>query len=153
MQRRFKRTWILVADACRARIFSHHQKEGYRVVKELDHPESRAHVSALVADTNGRKSMGVPGGGYGHPGVAPDTDAKEVEHEKFARLVAEALERGHFDSAFEDLVLVAPPHFLGLVKSALADPVARKVVETLSKDISQLADHQVIERLHARHAA
>ena len=153
MTKRFVRTWILVADASRARIFSHDKKSGYRMVQAFTHPESRVKRMDLMADDRGRKSMGVAGGGYGHPAAEPDTDPKEVEHEKFARELGGELERGLNEHLFEELVVVAPPHFLGLVKGSMPEQVQKRLVDTLSKDFAQLDGEELIARLGEMKAA
>src|SRR5579884_4315224 len=94
--------YVLVADASRARLFHERTHGAYELVATFDHADSRARVRDLMADATGRKPVGPSVGahyggrsvslGSGRPGVAPDTDAKEVEAEKFARELADVLE-------------------------------------------------------------
>ncbi|MCB9666359.1 MAG: host attachment protein, partial [Alphaproteobacteria bacterium] len=50
---------------------------------------------------------------------------------------------------FRDLVLVAPPHFLGDLRGALSGVVAGKVNATVAKELTDVPDHALSERLRA----
>ncbi len=155
-----KTTWCLVCDASRAHLFrTTPAGRPYELIASFDHPESRARVANLVADTNGRKPVGGsrgvgvagsrPGGFHGKPGVEADTDPKDVEAQKFARDLAAALERGLDAHAYEALVLVAPPRFLGLVKATVSAQVAKRVQGTIDKDLAAMAPREIERRVRA----
>lgn len=158
MGTRAKARWIVVCDASRARVFEQHERTGpYALVLDIEHRESRAHVRDLVTDATGRKPVGVPLGssyggrsislGHGRIGAAPHSDPKEVEAEKFARQLGAILEGGLYERAYEELVLVAPPAFLGLLQSVLPDDVARHVEARLGKDLTKSAAHELPARI------
>ena len=152
-----RNTWILVCDASRARLFREvSKKKGLELLQEMDHAESRAHVRDLTSDANGRKPVGpVPArsgnghGAYGRPGAEPDTDPKEVEAQKFARELAAVLERGLLDHAYERLVVVAPPHFLGTLRRTVTHQVEKKLEVTIDKDLTGIPLRDLTERLDA----
>ncbi len=161
-------TWILICDASRARLFREEPKGlGYTLLDEFSHVESRAHVRDLMADAQGRKPNGYPGGvgqgsfpggttggNYlGRPGAAPDTDPKEVEAQKFARELADRLEKSLNEHEFDALVLIAPPHFLGLVKSTVSGQVGKRIVGTVDKDYTWLEPRDLEARLRELRAA
>jgi protein required for attachment to host cells len=157
-----KKTWILVCDASRAHLFEEAKPGGrWSPVAAFEHPESRARVTDLVADVQGRKPVGgpragihtPPGGFHGRPGAEPDTDPREAEAMKFARELAAVLDKGLDDHAYDALVLAAPPHFLGLLKETLGDQVGKHVVETLDKDLATLEPREIEARLRAARAA
>jgi protein required for attachment to host cells len=140
--------WILIADASRARIFRDDRPtKPFTLVDSLEHPESRARVRDLMSDAMGRKPAGMSRGGpdtlaaagssSARPGAAPDTDAKAVEAQKFARIVAEHLEKGLDQRAYDSLVVVAPPHFLGVLKQCLHHEVGKHVELYINKDLTQ----------------
>jgi len=87
-----KRSWLLVADSSRARIFSYTEKDGdWDLEQELDHPAGRAHTSDLVTDQQGQgRQSGT--GGYA-PAKSNEVDAHAQEEVKFARQLAERLTR------------------------------------------------------------
>jgi protein required for attachment to host cells len=151
-------TWILVCDASHARLLQEKPRGGkLSLIGTYEHAESRAHVRDLTADAQGRKPVGpVPaarvtgqGGGYGRPGVEPETDAKEVEAQKFARELAEVLEKGRNDHAYEQVVIAAPPHFLGTLRGAMSSQVAKHIEATLDKDLTGLELPELMKRFHS----
>lgn len=152
-------TWILVSDASRARLLrAGPQQDGLVQLDAFEHPDSRAHVRDLVSDAQGRKPVGpVPaspahgptGVAHGRPGAEPDTDPKEVEAQKFARELAEVLEKGLVDRAYDRLFLIAAPHFLGLLRRAVSTQVEKQIAVTLDKDLTRADLGELAERLEA----
>jgi len=161
-----KPNWILICDASRGHLYREEpDHKGFTYLESFEHSESRARTRDLMADANGRKPNGNPGGnsggnytgvggGYmGRPGAAPDTDAKAVEHMKFARELAERLEKGLNEHEYEGLVLIAPPGFLGMLKGELGTQVAKHLIDTIDKDLSWLDGPRREERLRELRAA
>ena len=66
--------------------------------------------------------------GYAKHGIEPRTSPKEQEAIDFARMIAEIVDRARAASQVERVLLVAPPEFLGHLRSALPAN-ARKIVE------------------------
>jgi len=73
-----------------------------------------------------------------------------VEVKKFARQLAKALEDGLSKSAYERLILVAPPGFLGVLRSELSDRVRGRIAALVDKDYLHLDQRQARERLEAQ---
>jgi protein required for attachment to host cells len=138
-------TWILVANASSARLFHDpgHGKE-WKLLSEREHPESRAQVHELVEDDRGRAQNSSHPGGVA---LEPRTDPKEVEAKRFAHELGRMLEKGADDHEYERLMIVAPPHFLGLLRAELADKVARRVTSSVDKDYHELTGRELSERL------
>ena len=125
-------TYIVVADASRARLFT---RDGERLVEQedLQHPEGRLHEGDLVTDR----------GADVHESTATTArsthetaKAKKHETEMFARRVADLLYQKRVENRLETLILVAPPHFLGLLRGKLDNSTNRLVSHTLSKDFA-----------------
>lgn len=110
-------TWILVADAGKARIFcSKNLRVGeLELVKEFSHPESRKKATDLVADRQGRYKANGCGGAY-----VPKNDPKIVAADHFALLLAKELLAGEGHNQYKSLVIVAPAHFYSLVHKHLS---------------------------------
>ncbi|WP_437630463.1 host attachment protein [Sorangium sp. So ce854] len=157
-----RKTWILVSDASRAQLYREEPAgKGFTLLESYTHDESRARVRDLMADAHGRKPNGTPGGNglvpgagggtgstyLGRPGAAPDTDPKEVEAQKFARELAEVLEKGLNEHAYDALVLIAPPQFLGLLRGTVSKQVSNHVESSVDKDLSWLDGPRLTERL------
>jgi protein required for attachment to host cells len=139
-------TWVLVCDASRARLFAVEGKgRPWKLLRELEHPASRAHGLEITTDKAGRASVG-PGIGSAR---APATPPKEVEAEHFAQTLADMVEKGCAEDAFGRLVLVAPPHFLGLVRKSLSSQATKRIAGTLDKDLTLVEARHLPERLEA----
>jgi len=138
------RTWIVLADAATARIYEPRaDRRGWRLVAERTHPESRAKESELRTDKPGRVKQSA---GY-RVAMEPSTPRKEVEAEKFAREIAKTLDEALLAKAYDRVVLVAAPAFLGLLREILPDRVQRHVADVVEKDYLHLDSREVHERL------
>lgn len=126
--------YILVADAARARIIgSDDAFEEAEEIEDFVHPSGRARARDLVTDQN-TTSTSIPTGPRSQ--IEP-SDPQEVETRRFAQMLAERLHRARAAGAFQSLVLVAPPKFLGLLREELDAPTARLVVGSVDKDLTR----------------
>jgi len=138
--------WVLVTNASRARLFAAdatRKDKEWKLVSHHEHPESRAAGHDLLADRPGTARQS----GMGGSGLSPHTDPKEVEAKKFAHELSKLLSKAFDEHAYEKLVLVAPPHFLGLLRSELEDKVAKRVSSSLGKDYHELSAKELAERI------
>ena len=75
----------------------------------------------------------------------------EGPHERvvatFARELANRLQQGRVRNEYQRLVLVAPPRFLGLLRSSLDAPTAQLVVGSLHKDLAAKKEAELVEHL------
>lgn len=140
------RTWMLVSDAAKGRLYEGAGR-GIRELAGFVHPACACKVAALRSDAAGRRG----GGGYDRPGLTDATDPREIEAARFARQYARMLREGLDRQAFEDLVLVAPPHFLGMLRKALDPRVARRVTAAVPHDYVALAPRELGRRLGFPH--
>ena len=124
-------TWILVANAARARLFENTGiGKGLNLLSEFDHPQSRLKSADLVTDRAGfMQSTGNGQGAY-----QPSTDPKQNEATHFAHEIAQNLEHGRGQNKYERLILVAGAPFLGKLKSHLSHQTLALTSDTLEKD-------------------
>jgi len=124
-------TWIMVANASHAKLFRNDgPRKGLQLIKELLHPESREKASELVSDRIGNFAGS---GSYAQP-----TEPKEHEAERFASEIANELENGRVNNAYERLIVVTSAHFMGLLNNRLTQQVRKKVSESINKDYTSL---------------
>ena len=148
------RTWFVVGDSARARIFVQETSVGSapvdrtihgRVLETLEHPEARGTVRDSVTDRAGRvRQIGSPGK---VAALAAPTDPKDVVATAFARVLAKRIEKGRVDHEFDRVVLVAPPRFLGILGKVLGTETEKCVVDRIDKDLTPLSDDEVRARL------
>jgi protein required for attachment to host cells len=139
-----RRTWVLVGDGSRARLFHVGPGRDWELIRELEHPQTRAKARDLVTDRQGRVKQS----------ASPMRSAMQltkplhaIEAEHFAHSVAKVLVSGLADNGYDQLVLVAPPHFLGLLRATIPSNVAKRVEQTLDKDYTALKPDELAERI------
>ena len=138
-------TWILIGDSSRARLFSRNGVKGpWKLVRSLEHPESRLPDSELAGRQRGRQQQS---GGIGRPAMEPVTMPKEVEREAFAAELGHLLDHEYDVNSYSDLVLIAPPHFLGLLRKTLGGKLRKRVIAELDKDYTLLPVHELQPRV------
>jgi len=136
-------TWILVSDAGSARVFAATKwREPWRVVQEIDNPDGRAREAELVSDHPGRQS-----GAAASPSMKAPASAKTREAERFAARLARLVERGYDDHAFDRLVLVAPPRFLGRLRQKIRASVQASIAAQIRHDYTHAGAAEVEERV------
>ena len=142
--------WILVSDASRAKLFSAELREdAWSLVNDFEHPEGREpsrEISPTSPPGRSQKSKG-PGPGGRRTALEPRTWPKEAEAERFAHKLGTYLEEAIANRQFDYLVLVAPPHFLGILKGSLGRQAAKHLRATVDKDLSTLDAAELRERL------
>lgn len=141
-----KTSWIVVAESARARILAVSGTGGKLAeVAGLTHPESRLHDTDLSSDVPGRS---FDSHGQGRHGMEQATDPHEREAQAFAVEVARHIDSGVQAGSFDSLVLIAPPKFLGQLRSQMSKSARNIVVGELDKNLVE-ADNKVLER-HVR---
>jgi len=157
---RSQTTWIAAADASRARIFQSRSDEPLRELEDLMQPQSRRDDHERHADAKGHYgSAGIGGSGSpGHHGTIhgaghsaePRTSPDDKLETQFARYLAQRLEGARLEGAYEHLILIAAPRFLGRVRAQLSPQVAKRLAHTIAKDLSKLSVTDIESRLQAQ---
>lgn len=141
-------TWALLADSSRGLLYSNPGKgKSWSLVKEYAHPASRVSEGGLTTDKAGR--MHASGANGARSAMQSPTSPKEVEAEHFAHELAEALHAGHGQQSYKRIVLVAPPHFLGLLRKTLNATVSKLIGASADKDYMHLSEKDIHMHLDA----
>lgn len=131
-----KLAWVLVADNTRARIFSADTASSpLNEIESLTHTEGRLHDREMTSDLPGKIKS--DSGAGGHAFEQP-TDPKKHEADNFANQVAHYLEMARNTHKFENLLIIAEPSFLGLLRSHLSEHVKKQISFELDKNIATL---------------
>jgi protein required for attachment to host cells len=139
-------TWIVAADASRARILQVADRERLVEIEDLVNPEGRLHNREINTDAKGRFAGPDRPGGH-----SSDDEERTVEHYNglFAKRVAEYLDKARNDQRYERLVLVAAPKMLGHLRHELDKEVEKLVLDEVPKDLSWFNARE-IERYFAK---
>ena len=136
-------TWIVVADACRARFFTADKPGGPLLeIETLSNPQARLHEADLVSDKNGRGSNRV---GSSH-GFGTANSAKDETANRFASEVCAHLEQGRLRKAFGKLYVFGAPAFLGMMRKHQSAGVRNLITGEIAKDVTT----QTPERIRAQ---
>lgn len=140
-----RRKWIIVADRAGARLFRFDDRErALEQLRDIDHDDGRLRNREIDADRQGIANQSQ---GTGQGAMAREHDATEQLAVRFAGELAELLREGRVENAYDELVLVAPPAFLGALREALDGPTRDRVVASLDKDLAQVPEHELRARL------
>lgn len=141
------KNWLVVANASRARVLEESDRAGVYVhLTDLVHPQSRQKGTDLADDRPGH----VPGTsayGTGSTAFDPRTNAREREHDRFAREVATAVNHGIAARSCVGLVLVASNPFLGHLKEHLSEQAKKAILRSVAADYTALNERELAQRL------
>jgi protein required for attachment to host cells len=136
-------TRVIVANNARARIFVSHDVLNHLVEEEgFVHEEAHLSNRDLVSDAAGKSRDP-------HGSFDSETSPTEHEAENFAVLLARRLKEMHNERHFDQLILIAPPAFLGLLRKHLHKPLDKLVERTVHKDLSTAAIDDIIDYIRA----
>ena len=124
-------TWIIAADSSRARVLQVAGRERLVEVEDMVNPGGRMDDRELTTDAHPR-FRGTSGPGSDRQ----ETSAQEHETELFAKRLGDYLDKARTDHRYDELVVVAPPKFLGLLRKKLGKEVEKLVVDEVPKDLS-----------------
>lgn len=140
-----KYTWILVADASRARVL---ERAGHETILkavegfDLDHPISK--TSAVARDSLPRTFDSV---GDGRHAIAPKTDPHRAEKRSFAIELADRLHAEAAKGSFDELIIIAPPQMIGDLRSVLTDAVRSRLSRELVLDLTHESNLEIARRI------
>ena len=127
------RTWIVVADGSRARCFTMKADRSLVEFESLVSPEHRLHEADLTSDRAGRT---FDSRGSGRHAMEPRHTAINQEVLSFSNRLADRIEQSRIAGEIDRLVLVAPPKFLGQLRSSLSNASAKLVVLSIDKEMA-----------------
>jgi len=125
--------WVLVANQAEAQIYSTDRIPGNLVlVGTLVHEEGAAHARDLTSDAPGRA---YDRAGPARHSMEPEIGVKEEERRKFVKEIVGRLQAAHLHRKFDQLVLLAAPAVLGVIRKTLNGDLARTVIKEIPKGV------------------
>lgn len=148
-----KRVCVLVADGGAARILlarGNNGSFGFTEVARLERPSAHQPARALTSDRTGRVFDSGSRVGHGpktrtRHGAQSDYDPHAVEVERFAKRLARWLDAERRRNGIEELVLIAEPRFLGVLRPRLSVPTHKLIKREIARDLVR-ADDRLIRR-------
>lgn len=147
-------TWIVTANASRARFFSRENAaDRLDEVDDLVNEATRLRTVDTETDDLGQRSAGKSRHGSGAAsqpsGYEPHQTPAEHQTELFARSVAAHLSKGLQAGRFGSLYLAASPEFLGVLRKQLDPKVTAIVGKEINKDYTQSNARQLQDQIAA----
>jgi protein required for attachment to host cells len=125
-----RKTWVVVADRSRARLFSVATPKGpLEELEDLVHPEARSHEGDLTSDRPGRSND--------QHVLGAENSARDQQAHEFAREIVVRLESGRVEHQMEQLIVVAAPDVLGMLRKTMSGSLAKLVVLEIDKNVTQ----------------
>lgn len=151
-------TWIVSANASRARFFSQAStSEPLQEIEDMVNAGARLRTSESESDklspvASGRSSQ--HNGAANGPGSAYEPHQMPADHqtELFARNVAAFLLQAQQQGRFRQLCLVASPEFLGVLRKLLDPKLASAASIEINKDYTHFSADQLREQIRAHQA-
>ena len=149
-------TWIVVANAGRARFFQQKKPDRLIEVNDMVNPKARLRNSELehsqidpLSASKSRHSTAAPTQPSGYePNQLPDEHQTELLARDVADFLLTALQQGQY----RHLMLSASPKFLGILRQVLDEQVKATITLEINQDYTQLSMLELPEKL-AAHAA
>ena len=144
------KNWTVVVNRTKAKIFVdqvgpvNRPVKGLKLIEELKNPLGRERNKALQ---NSKPSMGRSPTSVGPHSMTGEKNPHEDAAVEFAKKVCLHLEKNQYNKNFEGLVLVAEPHFMGLLKKKMKKKLRDSVVQWVNKDLSKTPMKEILSHL------
>jgi len=126
--------WVLVGDGRRALFFSNH---GDATLLDLRVIETRIDENPATRE----QGSDAPGRAFASRGgvrsAVDNADWHEIEEERFARAMADRINKAAESGEMTEIVIVAPPRTLGEIRKDLSVKARGRVVGELDKDLTR----------------
>lgn len=138
-------TCVVVAESSRARVFEMmNPRTPMKELADMVHPESRIHEQKLTSDRPGRT---FDRHGQGHHAMEQEVGARTQEVIVFAGQVAAYLQSECGKDAYEKIILIAAPEFLGYLRKKLDAETKGRVVQEINKNLVQHNETEIRKHL------
>lgn len=125
--------WILVANQAEAQIYSATRLPGsLTLVQTLNHKAGSARARDLTSDAPGRVHDRQ---GAARHSMEPDTGVKEELRRRFVKELVDKLQAARLKAQYDQLVLLAAPAVLGVIRKTMSADLERVVIREIPKDV------------------
>lgn len=140
----YKNTWIVVANASKARIFQAISNETLEEHDTLLNPEARIKGTNLTSDRPGRAFDST---GAGRHALETAHGGGDEPTEEFSRQVNEHLYDLDNKGVVNQIYLFASPEFLGILRKHVPQHLQPKISGTVDKDLTRLPPNEIRDYL------
>lgn len=141
------KTWILVADGARARIFLN-DGPGKGIRELAGHTSAKALKPSREIDAD-RPGRVFDSAGVGRHAMEPPTDPQRHAKHEFAAMLAQKLKAALDAHEYDRLIVVAAPLTLGDLRKQLDKTVLDRIHGEIPKDLTRAPDGEIAKRLES----
>ena len=124
---------IVVADQAEAIFYDTPSLQAQpKEVAHISDPLAHQHDRDFSSDRPGRSYESV--GGQRHA-IEREDDPRQREAVKFAKRISRRLDEARRKGEYDELIVVAGPPFLGLMRKEMSRPTLERVVHEIRKDL------------------
>ena len=137
-------TWVVNTSSNTCHIY-HYERTPHQLtlLKEVIHPELRGRAGDyLTSDRPGHYHSSTAHGAF-----SSHSDPKSVAIEGFSREIANEINQGRKHNAFDHIILITPPHMLGLLLPHFDKQVKERIINTIQKDLIHLKSNELLQYL------
>jgi len=133
--------WVVTSNSNACRIYKYDKKPAQlTLVKEIQHPENKLRDIEITSDKPGHFQAGnMARGAY-----TQRSDPKEIQIDNFSREIAQELNLGRNNHAYEKLIVVAAPHMNGLIFHHINKYVKERVSHSIKKEAAHLNKQELL---------
>lgn len=147
-------TWIVSANASRARVFEQHgatrdMEEVTDLVNEGVRLRAMDTESDRLGPTSGTGSVHNTGGETPNKLYQPRVSPEKHQAELFARDLCDFLLKAAQENRYQELDLVASPQFLGALRTLLDPEVKSRIKTEINKDFTHLNADALLDAVKA----
>ena len=139
-----KNRWFVIANKSNMTIYSEPGDQKFHFIDRLTNDDGRVREGDLEADRAGRSDSSSGAGAHA-------SDRSNHKHEEIARKwaakISLRLNEGALKNDFEEMILVAEPHFLGILRDELPAPMMKKVIAQIPKEYTRGSDTEIREHV------
>lgn len=134
-----RRTWILVANRAEAKVFQNLGKQpNPELVREFYHPQAREKTGELLTDKAGGSFDRMANERHA---MTKEVDPHAHEAEVFAKELATHLDKARMEGAYDELLVIAAPGFLGTLTERFSGPTSQLIAKTVNKNLPGMTPH------------
>ncbi|MEJ0051549.1 MAG: host attachment protein [Methylovirgula sp.] len=138
-------SWVLVCDGQKALLLRNEGDAELLNLKPIEiHSEPHLRTAELGTDAPGRSFQS---NGDGSRSAYEATDFHAQEEAQFLQKITRIIDAAASERKFKHLVLVAPPHTLGLVRQSLTPAARALILAEVHKDLTNVPIGTIEEHL------
>jgi protein required for attachment to host cells len=134
--------WYLLANRISAVIYEDIPHETFKFVERMKNPSGHLTEGQMDSDRPGT-GYSSAGGGTIHHGLDRTFHHHEQNAKRFARAIAKHLLHSKRSNQYQELILAAEPHFLGLLRLELASEVQSLVTFEVPREYLEGSDAEM----------